>query len=95
MGIIPIKAPQTMQVAASDVTLNRLDPGESGTILALDASEELGLRLVALGLRIGNKVLMLRRALFGGPLHVRVGTTELMLRVQEARCIRLMHGREA
>jgi ferrous iron transport protein A len=95
MGIIPIKASQTMQAAASDVTLNRLDPGESGTILALDASEELGLRLVALGLRIGNEVLMLRRALFGGPLHVRVGTTELMLRVQEARCIRLMHGRVA
>lgn len=72
------------------LTLNRLDPGESGTILALDVAEELDQRLVALGLRIGNSVRLLRRARFGGPLHVRVGTTELMLRTREARCIRLM-----
>jgi len=38
---------------------------------------------------IGNSVLLLRRARFGGPLHVRVGSTELMLRVREAGCIRI------
>ncbi len=76
-------------------TLNRLDPGESGTILALDAGAELGQRLVALGLRIGKSVRLLRRARFGGPLHVRVGTTELMLRSREALCIRLTHASSA
>ncbi len=70
-------------------TLNRLRPGECGTILALDAGEELGQRLVALGLRIGKSVRLLRRARFGGPLHVRVDTTELMLRRREAQCVRL------
>lgn len=71
--------------------LSSLDPGESGTILAVVASEELYQRLLALGLRIGRSVRLLRRARFGGPLHVRVGTTELMLRIREAHCIRLAH----
>ncbi len=70
-------------------TLSRLAPGQRGTILALDAAEELHRRLIALGLGIGNSVLLLRRARFGGPLHVRVGSTELMLRVREAGCIRI------
>ena len=81
-----------MTPATSTLTLNRLHPGEYGTILALDAGEELYQRLVALGLRIRNSVRLLRRARFGGPLHVRVGTTELMLRRREAHCIRLAHG---
>ena len=74
------------------LTLNRLVPGECGTILALDANEELDQRMLALGLRIGNNVRLLRRAIFGGPLHVRVGTTELMMRVREASCIHLKHA---
>jgi len=84
-----------MEAAATTMTLNRLHPGESGTILALEASEELYQRLVALGLCIGKSVRLLRRARFGGPLHVRVGTTELMLRTREARCICLMDGSSA
>lgn len=80
-----------MAAAATPLTLNRLGAGECGTILALEASEDLYQRLVALGLRIGNSVQLLRRARFGGPLHVRVGTTELMLRRREAHCIRLTH----
>ncbi len=77
------------------LTLNRLDPGECAIILALDAGEELDQRLVALGLRVGNSVRMLRRARFGGPLHVRVGTTELMLRTREACCVQLTPGSPA
>ena len=80
-----------MATAATKMTLNLLGTGECGTILALEASEELYQRLVALGLRIGNSVHLLRRARFGGPLHVRVGTTELMLRRREAHCIHLTH----
>lgn len=76
-------------------TLNRLDPGESGMIVAIDTGAELGQRLVALGLRIGRNVRLLRRARFGGPLHIRVGTTELMLRTREALCIRLTQGSSA
>jgi ferrous iron transport protein A len=80
---------------ATASTLNRLGPGECATILALDAGEELHQRLVALGLGIGNSVRLLRRARFGGPLHVRVGSTELMLRVREACCIRITDDHSA
>ncbi len=65
-------------------TLDTLHPGESATILALNAEEELYHRLAALGVRVGKRVQMLRRARFAGPLHIRVGTTDLMLRVSEA-----------
>ncbi len=78
-----------MSTVASALTLNRLDPGECGTILMLEAGEELHQRLVALGLQIGNSVRLLRRAQFGGPLHIRVGMTELMLRRREASRIHL------
>lgn len=81
--------------ATSALTLNRLDPGQCGTILSLEAGEELHQRLVALGLGIGNSVRLLRRARFGGPLHIRVGMTELMLRRREANRIHLAYENPA
>jgi len=81
-----------MPPTPASLTLNRLAPGEFGTIHSLDAGEELVQRLIALGLRVGKSVRLLRRAGFGGPLHVRVGTTELMLRIREAHCIHLTPG---
>lgn len=68
-------------------TLDELRPGESGVIRALQGDTELIHRLTALGVRAGKGVLVLRRASFAGPLHIRVGTTDLMLRVSEACCI--------
>jgi ferrous iron transport protein A len=45
----------------------------------------LALRLEAMGLVPNKSVTVLRKASFGGPLHIRVGTTtELMIRRQEA-----------
>ena len=75
---------------ATPATLTSLGLGDCATIVALDASADLYHRLSALGLRVGNTVRLIRRARFAGPLHVRVGTTELMLRRREARCI-LIH----
>ncbi len=68
-------------------TLDKLLPGESGTIRTLQGDAELVHRLTALGVRAGKGVQVLRRASFAGPLHIRVGTTDLMLRVSEACCI--------
>jgi ferrous iron transport protein A len=70
-------------------TLDGLIPGESGVILALDVGQILGHRLAALGLRAGKTVRLIRRARFGGPFHVRVGTTDLMLRAPDARCVQV------
>ena len=70
-------------------TLDLLRAGECGVILALDAGQSLGHRLAALGLRAGKTVRLIRRARFGGPFHIRVGTTDLMLRIPDARRIQV------
>lgn len=73
-------------------TLDALRAGETGTILALHASAELYRRLAALGLRVGKHVRILRRGRFAGPLHIRVGTTDLMMRVSDAGCIQVQRS---
>ena len=70
-------------------TLGALRPGERAVIVALDAGRALYLRLTALGLSTGKTVRVMRRARFGGTYHVRVGTTELMLRVPDACRVRV------
>ena len=69
--------------------LGALRPGDSATVVALDVSEDLYHRLAALGVRVGKTVRLLRRGRFSGPLHIRIGTTDLMLRACEARAIRV------
>lgn len=65
--------------------LAALKPGHTGIIIHLDTSPGLHQRLLALGFRQGRQVHMLRRSWFSGPVHVRVGTTEVMMRRQDAR----------
>ncbi len=67
--------------------LRQLATGESATIVNLDVDLELKKRLVALGMRVGKVVKVIRRAAFGGPIHVRIGTTEIILRTTEASLI--------
>lgn len=43
--------------------------------------------ILALGFRQGRKVTMLRQAWLSGPVHVRVGTTEVMMRRHDAQNI--------
>ncbi len=69
--------------------LDTFDVEERGTIVSIEAEESLYHRLAALGLRPGKKLRLLRRAPFGGPLQIRVGMTEVMLRPREARCVRV------
>jgi ferrous iron transport protein A len=67
--------------------LNSLNPGERAVIHTLQVSEELSRHLSVFGLRVGKTVQVLRRACFAGPLHIRVDTTDLMLRACDARGI--------
>lgn len=69
------------------VRLSSLKPGESATIAALHADEALYHRLAAMGFRIGKRVDLVRSAKFSGPLHVRIGTTDIMLRRSDAQHI--------
>jgi ferrous iron transport protein A len=71
------------------LSLNSLQPGESAVILSVSAEEMLHHRLAALGFRIGREIRLIRRGWFRGPLQVRIGTTEIILRRDEADKIRI------
>ena len=70
-------------------TLANLRPGESGIIQAIHSEQALYYRLAAMGFRIGKRIEMERSARFSGPLHVRVGSTDIVLRRNEAQHIEL------
>ncbi|HEY0634741.1 MAG TPA: FeoA family protein [Gammaproteobacteria bacterium] len=71
------------------MTLEQLPVGHKARIAALEGDESLRARMFALGLRAGREVLVIRRARLGGPLQIRIGSTDLMVRRSEARLIRL------
>ena len=64
--------------------LPQLRPGDSGTVAAIHADTGLRQRLAALGFRIGQRVELIRSGAFAGPLHVRLGTTDVILRRKQA-----------
>lgn len=64
--------------------LDQLKPAMRGTIQDLRAGKELSRRMAGLGLRPGNTIEVIRVAPFNGPMHIRVGHTDLMLRRTEA-----------
>ena len=65
--------------------LNSLAIGEPAVITWLTAEGSLQQRLFTLGLHPGRQVSVIRKAGFSGPLHLRISTTEMMLRRQEAQ----------
>lgn len=69
--------------------LESLPCGQRASIEGMTVASELHARLTALGLRRGQQVQVIRRAGLGGPLHVRVGTTEIILRRREAAHIQI------
>ncbi|NOT14870.1 MAG: ferrous iron transport protein A [Methylotenera sp.] len=69
--------------------LSQLESGQSGIILAIEAEESLFHRLSALGFRVGKPLSLIRRANFNGPLHVRLGSTDIVLRIADAMRIQV------
>ncbi|MDJ0704968.1 MAG: FeoA family protein [Leptolyngbyaceae cyanobacterium MO_188.B28] len=65
--------------------LNSLAIGEAAVITLLTAEVRLQQQLCALGFRPGRQVSVVRKAGFSGPLHLRMGVTEVMLRRREAQ----------
>jgi ferrous iron transport protein A len=66
------------------ITLVQMHPGDTATIVAIQAEAALHHRLQALGFRNGNQIRLIRKASFFGPLQVRIGTTDILLRRNEA-----------
>jgi ferrous iron transport protein A len=73
----------------NDINLNNLLPGEHGIIQTINAEQGLHQRLNALGFRIGKQIQLIRRASFNGPLHVRIGATDIIMRDKDAQRILL------
>ncbi|MDH4235012.1 MAG: ferrous iron transport protein A [Gallionella sp.] len=71
------------------ITLATLHPGDTATIVSIHAEEALHQRLLALGFRGGKHIEIIRKASFSGPLQVRIGTTDIMLRRSEAAKIKV------
>ena len=71
------------------VALSSLTPGESATIVAIHTEEPLHQRLLAMGFRTGKQIEIIRKARFSGPLQVRIGTTDILLRKNEAEKIKV------
>ncbi|MDO9366605.1 MAG: FeoA family protein [Methylotenera sp.] len=69
--------------------LSQLKTGQYAVISAIEAEESLFHRLSALGFRVGKPLRIIRRANFNGPLHVRLGTTDIILRMTDATRIRV------
>jgi ferrous iron transport protein A len=61
-----------------------LMPGDHAIIARLKVDEALYQRLSAMGLRIGRPIQVIRQAAMAGPIQVRVGFTDLILRRADA-----------
>jgi ferrous iron transport protein A len=66
------------------MTLADLPTGHTGTIAALNGDPDIRIRIQSLGLRVGRDVAVIRRSRFGGPIQVRIGTTDLLIRPAQA-----------
>ncbi|MFW5431747.1 MAG: ferrous iron transport protein A [Methylophilaceae bacterium] len=74
--------------------LHNLKSGDFATISGINAvlaEQSLYQRLMALGFRVGKQIIVMRKASFNGPLHVRIGSTDIILRESEAKLIQISH----
>ncbi|QDC43697.1 FeoA family protein [Methylophilus medardicus] len=69
--------------------LDALKPGQSAIIDRIHAEQALAQRLNALGFRAGKQLEVIRQAVFNGPLHVRIGSTDVIIRLEDAKAIHL------
>lgn len=73
----------------TSVALSSLAPGEAAIIITIHTDDPLHQRLLAMGFRSGKRIEVIRRASFSGPLQVRIGTTDILLRRIEAEKIKV------
>jgi ferrous iron transport protein A len=71
------------------LTLSALPAGRCGTIVRIEAGLELTARMRALGLIPGRRIKVIRSSPFHGPIQVRAGQTDLIIRRGEATAILL------
>lgn len=75
--------------------LNVLKPGDTAIIDLIRADQGLHQRLNALGFRPGKRLEVIRQAAFNGPLQIRIGSTDVIIRLQDAQAISIRPIRKA
>lgn len=70
-------------------TILDLKQGESAKILSMAINPLAHARYAAMGLKIGATVSFIRRAAFGGPIHIRIGLTDLAVSRKVAQHIKI------
>ena len=68
-------------------TLDKLTNGENAIITGIEANSTYRSRLTELGFIEGNKITLIRRALFGSPIQVNIAGYDILLRKSEAKYI--------
>lgn len=74
------------------MTLDQIDIGDSFVISHITANGEIRRRLVDMGFISGAQGTLLRRAILGGPLDLRLGAYRIALRSTEAQQIVVAHA---
>lgn len=73
------------------MTLTELNEGMDAIVEGFTRNTSFNDRLMALGIKKNIKIKVVRKSKFNGPLHIEVGTTQLMLRNQIAKLIKISH----
>jgi ferrous iron transport protein A len=68
-------------------SLSRYPVGRCGTIIQISSDRDMAARMIALGLSPGRRVRVIRKSPFLGPIQVRTGQTDLIIRRSEAEQI--------
>lgn len=69
--------------------LSQLVPSESAVVLSVDLPFEVRERLAALGVKAGRRLSLVHRLGAKGPLQIRAGSTDFIVRVRDAAAIKV------
>jgi ferrous iron transport protein A len=70
-------------------SLNTVPAGRCCIIARIDAEADLSARMRALGLQLGRRIQVMRRSPFKGPIQVRSGQTDVIIRRADAAMIKV------
>jgi len=76
-----------MQILERVKHLDDLEPGETGLVDCLHFDANYIKRLYGMGIRCDDNITVIRKAVFGGPIHIRVNSTDLFIRRRDAKLV--------
>ena len=71
------------------MVLTDLEPPLIGKIVSFKGNKEHQIRLIEMGFKPQQKIRMIRKMAFNGPIQVRIGDSTVSLRYEDASCIHI------